>query len=107
MLTSIPFDIETIVEDAGLVVTTGMGPTRGKFRVVLAVSKHDIPPKNDVHTGIFTLGELTGVKIGANVAEEYKTEVKIGELTVQTVGGKDTLGKVTIAVDNLVAEEFA
>lgn len=107
MLTSFPFDIETIVEDAGLAVKNGMGPTKDKFREVLAVSKPYIPPKNDVHTSIFTLGELTGAKIGANVAEEYKIEVKIEELAVEIAGGKDIIGKVTTAVDNSVAEEVA
>ena len=53
---------------------------------MLAVSKLDIPPKDDVQIGIFTLGEVTGAKIGANVAEEYKTEAEIGKLTIQTAG---------------------
>ena len=117
VLTPLPFETEIIVDDAGLAVKTGMGPTKGKFREVLEVSKLDIPPKNgellknvvppkiDVQAGIFILGELTGAKIGANVADEYKTEVIIGEVTIHTAGGRDVLGKVTAAVDNLVAED--
>ena len=69
------------------------------------MSKLDIPPKDDVQIGIFTLGEMTGAKIGANVAEEYKTEVKTGELTIHTADGRDTLSEVATTVDNLVTED--
>ena len=73
---------------------------------MLVVSKLDISPKNDVQVGIFTICELTGAKIGANVAED-KIDEKSGGLTIQTTGGRDTLGEVIAAVDNSVTKDVA
>lgn len=96
------FEIETIVDDVGLVVKTGMGPTKGKLKQVLTISKLDIPPKIGVLLGIHTLGKLTGAKSGANVAGDDNINEKTRELTIQTVGGSD---EVTATVDNSVTED--
>ena len=72
---------------------------------MLTVSKIDIPPKNDVHTSIFIIEELTGAKIGANEAEDDKIEEKTGKLTVHTVGGIDILDVLTAVVDDSVTED--
>ena len=79
-----------------------MGPTKGKLREVLTVSKLDILPKNDVLLGILTLGKLSRAKIGANVAGEDKIDDKTGKFTIQTASGSD---EVTTAVDNLVTKD--
>ena len=104
-----------MVDEGGLEVKIGIGPTRGKLREVLTVSKIDVPPKTDVphgrvlieKLGIFTMGELTGAKIGANVAGDDKIEVKTGRLTVHTARVSDTSDEVTTVVDDLVIEDIA
>ena len=105
MLTSLPLDTVTIVDVAGLADKTRIGPTRGRLREGLRVSKIDIPPKTDVHIGIFTIGELTGAKIGANVAGDDKIQVKTRTLTIHTIEGIDTSDVVTAVVDDSVIED--
>ena len=94
-----------MVDEEGLAVETGMRPTRGRLGEVLEISKLVMPLKNVEQIGICE--KLTGAKMGANVAEEYKIEVERGKLTVHTAGEKDILGKVYAAVDNSVTEEDA
>jgi hypothetical protein len=47
-LTSFPLDIETMVDEEGLAVKTGMGPTRDVLGEVLVLSKLVILLKNVV-----------------------------------------------------------
>ena len=107
VLTSLPFETETMVDEAGLVVKTRIGPTKGRLREVLTVSKIDIPPKIDVHTRIFTIRELTSAKIGANVADVDKIGEKTGKLTVHTAGGFDIPCALAATVDDSVTKEVA
>lgn len=97
ILTSLALDTITMVDEAGLADKTGIGPTRGRLREVLAISKID------VHTRIFTIGEL----IGANVADDDKIVEQTGKLTVHTAGGIDILCELTVAVDDSVAKGVA
>lgn len=90
-----------------MAVKTRIGPTKGRLREGLNVSKIDILPRIDVHTGIFTIEELIGAKIGANVAEVDKIGEQTRKLTVHTAGVIDTSDVVTVAVDDSITEEVA
>ena len=90
-----------MVDEARPADKTGIGPTKGRLRGVLTVSKIDVPPKSDVHVG---MGELTGAKIGANVVD--KIVVQVGTLTIHTIAEVDILDVLTVVVeDNSVADD--
>lgn len=93
VLTSLPLETETMVDEVGPDDKIGIGPTKGRLREVLTVSKIDVPPKIDVHARIFIMGGLTSAKIGANVAD--KIVVQMGTLTIHTVVEVDTLDVLT------------
>ena len=101
MTSPFSFEIETIVDEAGLAEKIGIGPTIGRLREVLIVSKIDIPPKIDVQVG---MGELTDAKIGAE--EDVKIEVPVGTLTVHSAVDVDKLDELTaVAEDDSVNED--
>ena len=101
VLSSFPFETETIVEEARSVVKTGIGPTRGRLREVLIILKIDVPPKTDVHVG---MGELTDAKIC--VDEVDKIEVLVGTLTIHSTMEVDVLDVLTAeAKDDSVADD--
>ena len=101
VLSSFPFETETIVDEARPAVKNGIGPTRKRPREVLIVSKIDVPPKIDVHVG---MGELTNAKIGAD--EVDKIEVLVGTLTIHSVVEVDLLDVITfVAEDDSVADD--
>ena len=101
MLSSFPFETETIVDEARPAVKIGIGPTRGRLREVLIVSKIDVPPKTDVHVG---MGELTDAKIGAE--EVDKIEVLVGTLTIHATVEVFVLDVLTaVAEDDSVTDD--
>ena len=101
VLSSFPFETETIVDEARPAVKTGIGPTRGRLREVLIVSKIDVPPKTDVHVG---MGELTDAKIGAD--EVDKIEVLVGTLTIHAAVEVVVLDVLTaVAEDDSVTDD--
>lgn len=92
-----------MVDEDGLEEKTRIGPTKGRLREGLNVSKIDVPiPKTDVHTRIFIVGEMTGAKIGAKEVEADTIVEKIGKLTT---GGIDIPCELIAAVDDSVTKE--
>ena len=90
-----------MVDEARAADKTGIGPTKGRLREVLIVSKIDVPPKNDVHVG---MGELTGAKTSASVVDKIVEQV--GALTIHTATGVDILDVLTaVAEDESVTDD--
>ena len=101
VLASFPLETDTMVDEARPADKTRIGPTKGRLRGVLTVSKIDVPPKSDVHVG---MGELTGEKIGAKVVEKIVEQV--GTLTIHTAVEVDILDVLTtVAEDDSVADD--
>ena len=90
-----------MVDEARPADKTGIGPTKGRLREVLTVSKIDVPTKSDVHVG---MGELTGAKIGARVVDKIVEQV--GTLTIHTAAEVDILDVLTaVAEDDSVTDD--
>ena len=94
----LPFEIETIVDDAGLVDKTGIGLTRERLREVLIVSKIGVAPKIAIQDGV-------GESVAKIRAGEVKILVPVGTLTVHFAVEVDILEKLT-AVKKVVATQL-
>lgn len=112
--TSLALEIETIVDEARLPNKPWIGPTRGRLRDVLTVSKIDVPSKTGVPIGnvqarIFTIEELTSTKIGATEAVVNKIVEQTGKLAVHAIVEVDIIEELTTIditkVDDSIVDE--